>query len=99
MGLEANLIKTCLNTLGKFGTASAKDGTKVVQLAENSRLREFGFSEMTQSAEGWSLRGKNISEWFSSGEQEKLKKFIREHTTGTTITKYGNKKIVQFGNN
>ena len=99
MGLDVNLIKTCLNTLRKCETALTNGSEKVVQLAKNSRLREFGFSEMTQSAEGWSLRGEEVSEWFSIGEKKKLQKFIREHTTGTTVTKYRDKTIVQFGNN
>lgn len=98
MGLEVNIIKTGINTLSRCATAGVKDGAKVVQLAKNSPLRELGFSEMTHSADGWSLRGKNISEWFSSSEKEKLQNFIREHTTGTTVQKTANETIVQYGN-
>lgn len=98
MGLEVNLIKTGLNTLRKCETTLTNGSEKVVQLAKNSPLRKMGFSEMTQSAEGWSLRGENISEWFSSGEKEKLQSFIRKHTTGTIIQKTADETIVQFGN-
>lgn len=97
MGLDLNLIKTGINTLSRRATTSAQDGTKVIQLAKNSRLRELGFSEMTQSAEGWSLRGDNISEWFSIGEIERLQEFIRKNTTGTKVRKDGNYTEVIFG--
>lgn len=101
MGLDVNTIRSGL----KFCISRTKDGTKVVrpthfvQLPKNSKLRDLGFSEITHNVDGWSLRGENVFEWFSSDEKEKLQKFLREYTTGTTVTKLEDKIIVKFGDN
>lgn len=101
MRLDVNMIKSGL----KFCISRTKDGTKVVRptyfvrLPKNSKLRDLGFSEMTHNVDGWSLRGENVEEWFFSDEKEKLQKFIREFTTGTTVIKSGDKTIVKFGDN
>lgn len=100
MGLQFNLIKTCAKTLNQYGTMGANDCIKVVRLGKKSPYRSWDFCEIFHGPKGWEICGENPREFsifFPNNKKKELQKFIRQHTTGTTVQETADKTIVSYG--
>lgn len=100
MGLQFNLIKTCAKTLNRYGTMGANDCIKVVQLGEKSPYKSWNFCEILHGPGGWEIRGENPREFttfFPNTAKKELQRFIRQHTTGTTVKETADRTIVNYG--